>query len=196
MSNTLPDTRTEDLEPPVQDPPPVQEPPPVEEPAKPEPPGLKDEPLVATASALTELINLMIAARKTVLDAFTPTTGARLTAMASDHFGLADSVAFVAPHLTLAGNPQGKAHIATETLDGLQQYLGSQYKVANLSPTALAEQLSNEPRLMAHLRALAPTLDALKLHPVVAKAIEEAEASGSSTVTVHADSLRDYLTGS
>jgi hypothetical protein len=49
---------------------------------------------------------------------------------------------------------------------------------------------------MAHLRALAPTLDALKLHPVVAKAIEEAEASGSSTVTVHADSLRDYLTGS
>lgn len=157
---------------------------------------MRDESLAALASALTETLNLLLSARRAVLDAFTPTSGAKLTSLASDHLGLADSVAFVAPHLTLAGPAQNKAQIATESLDALQQYLGSQYKVATLSPTALAEQLSTEPRLMAHLRSLAPTLDVLRSHPFLSKVLDEAETSGSSTVTVHADSLRDFLTGS
>lgn len=158
-------------------------------------PALSDERVAALASMLTDVLTRLVQSRAAILKAFTPEGASRLTAMASDHYGLADATLFAAPSLALAGQRGAKAVLASGDAQGIQQTLGSQYKLTQLSPTAMAEQLANEPALLGQLRNLAPTLDVIETYPLLAAALEERSASGSDTATVSADGLRDFLTG-
>lgn len=181
---------------PVSDPPaPAGEPEPPPEPER-AAPALQDDRVTAIASAMTELLKLVLGSRSALLDAFTPVSASRVAALASDSQGLDGAVVFNAPAIAAVGYQRSDTALCAKSESALSTSLGSQYKLATLSPTALAEQLPNEPALLAHLRSLSPSVDVLAAHPFLEMVMTPSAEQGTSTAyEVHAATLRDFLTG-